>query len=108
MENEEKVYQVIIDPAANDRMYEHFEFLARVSVTAANNLLAGLLSDINSLKKLPFRNPIYNRPYLPIGKYRYMMSNKRYRIVYQIDGGFVFVDDIQDCRQADDKNLELL
>ena len=61
MGNEEKVYQIIIDPAANDRMYEHFEFLARVSVTAANKLLNGLLSDINSLEKLPFRNPVYNQ-----------------------------------------------
>jgi len=107
MENENKIYDVIVDPAANDRMYEHFEFLARVSVDAANNLLDSLLNDIRSLERMPFRNPIYNRPYLPTGKYRYMMSNKRYRIVYQIDGDFVFVDDIQDCRQADDKNISL-
>ena len=105
MENENKIYDVIVDPAANDRMYEHFEFLARVSVDAANNLLDSLLNDIRSLERMPFRNPIYNRPYLPTGKYRYMMSNKRYRIVYQIDGDFVFIDDIQDCRQADNKNI---
>ncbi|MDR2600356.1 MAG: type II toxin-antitoxin system RelE/ParE family toxin [Oscillospiraceae bacterium] len=98
-------YQVLIDPATNDRMYEHFEFLARVSETAANNLLDVLLSDINSLNTLPYRNPIYNRPYLPPGKYRYLMSGNRYRIVYQIYDNTVFVDDIQDCRQADDKNI---
>jgi len=34
-----------------------------------------------------------------------MISAERYRIVYQVDGNFVFVDDIQDCRQADDKNI---
>ena len=105
MEHEEKVYQVIVDPAANDRMYEHFEFLARVSVSAANRLLEGLLMDARSLETYPFRNPLYNRPYLPAGKYRYMVSNKRYRIIYQIDGDFVFVDDIQDCRQDEDKNI---
>jgi hypothetical protein len=33
-----------------------------------------------------------------------MISGKRYRIVYQIVGETVFVDDIQDCRQGDDKN----
>ena len=103
MENDK--YQVFIDPAANDRMYEHMKFLARVNVPAANRLLDGLLSDIGSLESMPFRNPVYNRPYLPPDKYRYMISNKRYRIVYQIDGRYVYVDDIQDIRQADDKNL---
>ena len=98
------VYKIVIDPAVNDRMYEHFEFLARVSADAANRLLESLLADIRLLKTMPFRNPSYNRPYLPVGKYRYMISSKRYRIIYQVDGNFVFVDDIQDCRQDENKS----
>ena len=39
------------------------------------------------------------------GKYRYLISCDRYRIVYQIEGQTVFVDDIQDCRQSDLNNL---
>ena len=105
MTHEEKEYQVVVDPAANDRMQEHFEFLARVSVSAAERLLSDLITDMRSLRTSPLRNPPYNRQYLPIGKYRYMLSCKRYRIVYQIDGDFVFVDDIQDCRQDDDKSI---
>jgi plasmid stabilization system protein ParE len=105
MERNEKVYQVIIVSDANDRMYDHFEFLARVSVNAANRLLDGLLKDIRNLGTNPFRYPVYNRPYLPVGKYRYILSKKRYRIVYQIIGNQVFVDDIQDCRQDDDKSI---
>jgi len=100
---ENNTYQVIIDPVANDKMYEHFEFLARVNVEAANRLLDNLLSDIRSLESMPFRNPVYNRPYLPVGKYRYMISNKRYHIIYQVSDSFVFVDDIQDSRQADNR-----
>ena len=98
-------YQVIIEPSANDRMYEHFEFLARVSESAAYNLLDGLLTDIHSLEKIPYRNPIYDRPYLPKGKYRYMLSCDKYRIVYQIEETLVLVDDIQDCRQSDINNI---
>ena len=105
MAHDGKAFHIIIDPTAENRMYEHFEFLARINVTAANNLLDGLLSDIGSLENLPYRNPVYNRPYLPPDKYRYMISNKRYRIVYQVDSYFVYVDDIQDMRQSDDKNL---
>ena len=105
MERNEKVYQVIIASDANGRMYDHFEFLARVNVNAANRLLDGMLKDIRNLRTDPFRYPVYNRPYLPVGKYRYILSNKRCRIVYQIIGNQVFVDDIQDCRQDDDKSI---
>ena len=105
MENKGKVCKVVIDPAANDRMYDHFEFLARVSETAAEKLLAGLVTDIRSLEYMPYRNPMYNRPYLKSGKYRYIVSCGRYRIVYQIEENTVFVEDIQDCRQSENSNL---
>jgi len=100
-----EIYKVVIAPAASDRMAEHFEFLARVSEEAANNLLEKLIDDINSLQTLPFRNPVFDRPFVTPQKYRYMLSNKRYRIVYQVMDDTVFVDDIQDCRQDNDKNL---
>ena len=105
MSNEDKKYNVIVDPAANDRMSDHFEFLAQVSESAANKLLDGLLRDISSLEYMPYRNPVYNRPYINSGKYRYMVSCDRYRIVYQIEENVFFVDDIQDCRQTDFKNI---
>ena len=105
MSDGETAYRVIVDIAAGDRMEEHFEFLAKVSKSAAEKLLDGLLKDINSLANMPHRNPVYDRPYLPIGKYRYMISCERYRIVYQIEEHMVFVDDIQDCRQSDNNNL---
>ncbi|GHV83021.1 plasmid stabilization protein [Spirochaetia bacterium] len=100
-----KTWKVIIAPEANDRMYDHFEFLARVSGTAAIRLLETLTEDIKSLETMPFVSPFFDRSYLPKGKYRYKLSYQRYRIVYQIEGDTVYVDDIQDCRQDDDKNL---
>ena len=105
MTSDVTMYKVIVAPTANDRMVEHFEFLAKVSENAANKLLDGLVKDIESLQRMPFRNPVYDRPYVSPLKYRYMFSNKRYRVVYQIVGDTVFVDDIQDCRQSDDKDL---
>ena len=105
MECENAVYEIIVDPVANDRMFDHFEFLARVNVSAAYRLLDEMINDIRSLETFPYRNPEFNRPYLPQGKYRYMISAKRYRLVYQIESNCVLVDDIQDCRQDDDKNV---
>ena len=93
------VYKVIIAPTANDRMADYFLFLAGVSENAANKLIEHLIADIESLQIMPFRNPVYDRPYVPSLKYRYMLSNKRYRIIYQIIDDTVFVDDIQDSRQ---------
>jgi mRNA-degrading endonuclease RelE of RelBE toxin-antitoxin system len=98
-------YQVVIDPAANDRMYAHFAFLAQVSEPAAQRLLNTLVQDIQSLESMPTSNSPFERSFLPFGKYRYKLSAKRYRIVYQIVNSTVYVDDIQDCRQSDDANL---
>jgi len=42
---------------------------------------------------------------LELGKYHYKISYCRYRIVYQIIKDCVFVEDIQDCRQDDNKNV---
>jgi len=100
-----KKYTIRVAPAVNDRMAEHFEFLARVSENAANELLDKLIKDINSLETSPQINPYLDRPYIELGKYRYKLSYGRYRIVYQIVNDTVFVDDIQDCRQSDDKSL---
>lgn len=104
MAPEKAEYKVRISPAANDRMYDHFEFLARVSVGAAERLLADLMKDIRALADTPAACPPYEPSYLQPGKYRYKLSAKRYRIVFCIEGATVFVDDIQDCRQDDDKS----
>jgi len=105
MDNADKEYTVIIDPAVNDRMYEHFEFLARVSESAVEHLLDKLVADMRSLERMPYHNPVFNRVYLTSGKYRYMVSCEKYLIVYQIIDDTVFIDDIQDSRQADDRSL---
>ena len=44
-------------------------------------------------------------PYLKNGKYCCMVSCERYRIVYQTEENAVFVENIQDYRQPDCKNL---
>lgn len=98
-------YEVFVSPSANDRMYDHFLFLAQVSKNAAEKLLIQLVNDIKSLESLPQNNPYFDRPYLEKGKYRYKLSYKRYRIVYKIINKNIFVEDIQDCRQDDDKNI---
>jgi mRNA-degrading endonuclease RelE of RelBE toxin-antitoxin system len=100
-----KIYNIRVAPAANERMTMHFEFLARVSENAAYKLLDELIKEIKLLETNPQINPYLDRPYIEPGKYRYKLSYGRYRIVYQIVNDTVFLDDIQDCCQDDDKSL---
>ena len=105
MEASERHFTVKIMPPARKRMSEHFMFLARVNVVAAEKLLQTLLADMRSLEYLPNRHPFYQRPGLTPNTYRFMISAKRYRLVYRVTNNIVFIDDIQDCRQENDKNI---
>jgi hypothetical protein len=86
-------------------MYDHLAFLAQASPNAAEKLLETLIKDMKSLESNPHAYPYYYRPSSSPHRYRYVLSYSRYRIVYQIINDMVYVDDIQDCRQNDDKNI---
>jgi len=98
-------YEVLIDPAAYNKMYDHVKFLANVSVSAAERLYAELEEAIIFLKSNPESCPQYY-PQFPCDlKLRYKLFGKRYRIVFEIIGNKVFAYDIQDCRQSIEKSL---
>jgi mRNA-degrading endonuclease RelE of RelBE toxin-antitoxin system len=105
MATDKKKYQILVSPSANDRANEHFEFMARVSVATAERLLDTLMKDMYALDINPAACPPYDRPFITKNKYRYKLSAKRYRIVFTIEDDIIFVDDIEDCRQDDDKSL---
>jgi len=71
---------------------------------AAERLLDNLVEDMNSLKRMAYRNPVFNRSYLRSDKYRYMVTCERYLLIYKIVENTVFIDGIQDSRQAEDKS----
>ena len=105
MKPEMNGYKVIVSPGAYKRMYDHFMFLAQVNETAADKLLKIMLDDLKSLESYVQSGLPYERPYTPDGKYRYRLCAKRYPIVFMVEDSTVFVDDIQDCREDDDKSI---
>ena len=105
MENDKNLFTVIVETSASDKIYKHFEFLARVSENATKKLLDKLLNDISNLEQMPYRNPVYEQLYFPIGKYRYMISSERYLVIYQVSNNIVYIDDIRDCRQEANENF---
>jgi hypothetical protein len=101
----ENEFIVHVDSAAYDKMYEHFRFLARVSVSAAERLYLAYEEALCFLGQSPEICPRYIVQKKTDADLRYKLLAKRYRIVFEIIGNTVYVYDIQDCRQDADKSL---
>jgi len=97
--NEKIDYNVTVSDAALSMLDSHIEFLARVSTQETESLMDEVLGDIESLSQFPERFPIFESEFIPYGRYRKMLSAKRYLILYEIDKNYVCVDYIIDCRQ---------
>ena len=98
-------YDVFVEPAAAEKMFAHVKFLAQVSVPAAERLYDELNAAIDSLKTNPRICPYYKPKRAIDAELRHKVCGKRYRIVFEIINTYVYVYDIQDCRQDTDKNL---
>ncbi len=48
---------------------------------------------------MPFRCPWLTAEYLPANKYRYLIFEKRYLMIYQVRDNTVYVDYVVDCRR---------
>jgi plasmid stabilization system protein ParE len=78
---------------------DHARFLARVSEKAAMRLVSEVERKAGLLEKNPEGYPWLSDPLLPEHKYRKLLFEKRYLIVYQVEENSVFVDAVVDCRQ---------
>jgi len=99
VENKDNKYKVIISDRASDMLISHARFLAQVSEQAAQDLIEKFKASAKSLESLPERNPRLDVPYMPINKYRKLLLDKQYLLIYQIKAGVVYVDYFVDCRQ---------
>lgn len=101
--NEDIEYDVVVSDAALSMLDNHIDFLARISVSAAEKLMDTILDDMASLANFPERFPIYRNQFIPDNRYRKMVSSKRYLIIYEVDNDLekptVYVDYVVDCRQ---------
>jgi plasmid stabilization system protein ParE len=99
MDSENKRYTVVISDEAKQMLISHARFLAQVSEQAAKRLIETLQVKAKSLEQFPERNPWLVNPLLPYGKYRKLLLEKRYLLVYRIKGNTVYVDAVVDtCR----------
>ena len=99
MDSENKRYEVVISDEATNMLVSHVRFLAQVSEPAALRLVEVFQEKAKSLEHYPERNPWLTDPLIPAGKYRKLLAEKRYLLVYQIKERTVFLDAVVDTRQ---------
>lgn len=92
-------YQVVVSERAAQMLVSHAAFLAQVSPSAAEQLVADFEEAARSLETMPRRCPWLNGEYLPRNTYRYLLFAKRYLLIYQIRDDIVYADYVVDCRQ---------
>lgn len=95
----DKLYKVIITSEAADMLISHSRFIANVSEKAAMQFVKEFNNKTKSLEIFPERNPLVFDSMIPEGKYRKHVISKRYLLIYQIKGEYVYVDALLDCRQ---------
>lgn len=95
----DKSYKVIISSTAANMLITHTRFIANVSEKAAKQFVEEFNNKTKSLEKFPERNPLVIDPMIPESKYRKLVIQKRYLLIYQIKGENVYVDALLDCRQ---------
>lgn len=99
MEKPIEHYTVIVSKRATQMLVSHAAFLAQVSPDAAARLVASFEEAASSLDQMPFRCPWLTAEYIPANKYRYLIFEKRYLMIYQVRDNTVYVDYVVDCRQ---------
>jgi len=80
-------------------LLNHARFLAQVSEIAANRLVDDFISKAKTLEYMPERCPWLSGNGIPERKYRKLIFEKYYMLIYQVIGDSVYVDAMVDCRQ---------
>ena len=99
MDSEHKEYTVIIQDPATEMLTAHARYLSQVSEAAANRLVEKFTVKAKTLEFMPERCPWLCDDMIPRNKYRKLIFEKNYMLVFQIIGNKVYVDAMVDCRQ---------
>ena len=84
MEQQSK-YRVIVSERATQMLVSHVAFLAQTSPEAAERLTVEFEKTAHSLEVMPQRCPWLTGEYIPRKAYRFILFEKRYMIIFQID-----------------------
>lgn len=92
-------FKVIFDPALDQMLLKHTEFISRVSVPAAERFLDEFEAVIQRLSENPYQFPSCDDPNLA-DTYRKAVFAKWYKMIFSVEDDAVYVDAVVDGRQS--------
>lgn len=98
MERQNK-YNVVVSERAKQMLVSHAAFLAQVNPDAAERLVVSFETAAFSLDTMPQRCPCLMGEYIPKNTYRFLIFEKRYMLIYQIQDDTVYIEYVIDCRE---------
>ena len=98
MDERNKIYKVVIQNTATDMLVDHARFLAQVCESAANRLTNEFVNMAKTLEYMPERCPWLTYDEIAERKYRKLIFEKHYMLVFQVIENTVYVDAMIDCR----------
>ena len=99
MQNKHKLYTVRVTETAWNMLTTHAQFVANVSLPAANRLVDAFNEATERLSQMPRRNPWLEHDTIPYQKYRKQLFSKHYLALYEIQDEIVYISAVVDCRQ---------
>ncbi|MCL1908697.1 MAG: hypothetical protein FWG12_04945 [Holophagaceae bacterium] len=101
------MYKVTVDRKAREQFSGHVKFLKRESINAAKRLVSSYKKSIARIADNPFQFPFADEldvPNMPLKTYRKCLFEERYKALFQVGEGEVFVDAVIDSRM---ENIDL-
>ena len=98
MESVDKVFTVIIQTPAALMLTQHARFLAQINEAAAERLTSEFFAKSKTLEHMPERCAWLSGYSITEKKYRKLVFENNYMLVFQIVGDIVYVDAMVDCR----------
>lgn len=92
-------FKVIFDPALDQILLKHTEFISRVSVPAAERFLDEFEAVIQRLSENPYQFSSCDDPNLA-DTYRKAVFAKWYKMIFSVEGNTVYIDAVVDGRQS--------
>ena len=92
-------FKVIFDPALDRMLFQHTEFISRVSIPAAERFVEDFETIIRRLSENPYQFQSCDDPNLS-DTYRKAVFAKWYKMIFSVEDDTVYVDAVVDGRQS--------
>lgn len=103
---EQNKYKVIVSEKATRMLVEFAVSLASVNHVAAERLVESFEAATVSLEQMPLRCARLTGEYIPANKYRFLVFEKQYIIIFQIIDDTVYADYVVNTKQDYDWLLQ--